>query len=215
MIASEVTMETAAEGLPPVAEEVEHPADLSAILEDRVNVCIWRRAAPKEAIGYAERVLAPRNLDRVVSCKDPGRGAAALLEGLEPRGQDPWVQDLCWLAQLYMDLTGASELGLRLHASGSAMCPGFHVDRVGLRLVCTYHGAATEWLPEPAVDRQAIARRDVQNAWRGGPVRRLTPGVVGLLKGESWPGNEGRGAVHRSPTPAPGERRVLLTIDGW
>jgi len=33
---------------------------------------------------------------------------------------------------------------------------------------------------------------------------------VGLFKGDVWPGNEGGGAVHRSPAAAP---RLLLTID--
>jgi SAM-dependent methyltransferase len=95
------------------------------------------------------------------------------------------------------------------------MCPGFHVDRVGIRLVCAYVGPGTEWLPEPQVDRVALGRREPGGVLRLGAPARLAIGAVGLLKGEAWPGNEGRGAVHRSPPVAAGERRVLLTIEGW
>jgi hypothetical protein len=35
-----------------------------------------------------------------------------------------------------------------------------------------------------------------------------------LLKGDAWPGNEGRGAVHRSPAVRGNDaKRVLLAID--
>ncbi|MNV95110.1 hypothetical protein D3C71_1899700 [compost metagenome] len=38
-------------------------------------------------------------------------------------------------------------------------------------------------------------------------------GEVAVLKGEKWQGNEGLGLIHRSPQPAPGERRLILTLD--
>ena len=44
-------------------------------------------------------------------------------------------------------------------------------------------------------------------------IQRLEVGDVGLFKGEKWIGNEGAGIVHRSPAPAPGTRRLLLTLD--
>jgi len=44
-------------------------------------------------------------------------------------------------------------------------------------------------------------------------IQQLKRGDVALLKGEKWLGNEGFGLIHRSPHPAPGERRLLLTLD--
>lgn len=41
----------------------------------------------------------------------------------------------------------------------------------------------------------------------------MQPGHVALVKGERWLGNEGRGLIHRSPSLAPGQRRLLLTLD--
>ena len=41
----------------------------------------------------------------------------------------------------------------------------------------------------------------------------LQAGDVALAKGERWLGNQGRGLVHRSPTPENGQSRLLLTLD--
>lgn len=48
----------------------------------------------------------------------------------------------------------------------------------------------------------------------GAAVRRMKPGDVGLLKGKGFPGNEARGAVHRSPPGTSKDTpRLLLTLD--
>ena len=44
-------------------------------------------------------------------------------------------------------------------------------------------------------------------------IQQINAGEVALLKGEKWQGNEGAGLIHRSPALAPGERRLILTLD--
>lgn len=100
------------------------------------------------------------------------------------------------------------------------MCPRFHVDRLGCRLITTHSSFATEWLPHPCVDR---ARPGVVGAGLADQesgvyasehdIRRRETGDVALLKGEGWDGNEGRGNVHRSPAVPDGEKRLMLTLD--
>jgi hypothetical protein len=102
------------------------------------------------------------------------------------------------------------------------MCGRFHADRVGLRLICSYAGPGTEWLDEPDIDRSKLGPGlgglpdEVTGLLLpGARVRRLERFAVGLLKGEHWPGNEGRGVVHRSPQIKGTElRRVLFRIEG-
>jgi hypothetical protein len=110
------------------------------------------------------------------------------------------------------------------------MCPRFHVDKVPCRLVTTYHGIATEWLPHHCVNRSKLGagnagKSDEQSGLFQHPnnIHQLHQGEVALLKGESWEGNEGAGLVHRSPSmPVTqnsalkntfSERRLLLTLD--
>lgn len=102
-----------------------------------------------------------------------------------------------------------------------AMCPRFHVDHVGIRLLCTYRGPATEWLEDACADRSKLgpAPPDVSDENSGvvlnpAGIHRAAPYAIVLLKGSRWQGNEGRGIIHRSPiVPSNTVPRVLLSLD--
>jgi hypothetical protein len=101
------------------------------------------------------------------------------------------------------------------------MCPRFHVDWVAARMICSYGGSGTEWLPENALDRSKLGmgsggQPDVQSGLMTDPaaIKQMPVFAVGLMKGEHGEGNEGRGLAHRSPMPADAQpRRLLLTLD--
>jgi len=122
------------------------------------------------------------------------------------------MSDLKWLISAFACLLGARRIGVRLRVLDKAMCPRFHVDHVPVRLITTYAGIGSQWLEEGAMDRLQLgqANAEPQDA---ASIRQLNSGDVALLKGEKWHGNEGFGLIHRSPQPAPGERRLLLTLD--
>nr|WP_163501299.1 DUF1826 domain-containing protein [Halomonas socia] len=126
------------------------------------------------------------------------------------------IDDIRTVAEAMAYLFDTETIGVRLRTLEGAMCPRFHVDNLAVRLVATYAGPASEWLPESAVNRAGLgaphpgkpeALRDPE------AIQRLGVGDLALLKGDGWIGNEGRGLVHRSPQPAPGERRLLLALD--
>lgn len=73
----------------------------------------------------------------------------SLPEGL---GREACIEDVEAVCRLYADLVELRQIGFRLTYRESAICPKFHVDRVGIRLVCTYHGQGTEWLEDHNVD---------------------------------------------------------------
>ena len=86
------------------------------------------------------------------------------------------------------------------------MCPRFHVDHVPCRLITTYTGVTTQWLPHTSVDRSKLGKgnngkKDEESGLFGQStdIKQLCVGDVALLKGESWYGNSGAGLVHRSP----------------
>ena len=111
-------------------------------------------------------------------------------------------------------------IGLRIATLTNAMCPRFHVDRIPCRLITTYLGTGTDWLPHQSVNHSKLG------AGNGGlsdeesglypsenHIKTLLPGDVALLKGELWEGNEGAGMVHRSPSMNLDEHRLLLSFD--
>ncbi|MDP2881061.1 MAG: DUF1826 domain-containing protein [Azonexus sp.] len=139
-------------------------------------------------------------------------------------GRDALAADIALLAEMLGELLDAASIGLRLEVVGQAMCPRLHVDRVGIRLLCTYRGPGSEWVEDASVDRRFLGaasggRPDEASGLllAGHRIEAIPPFAVALLKGSLWQGNGGRGIVHRSPAVAPSEApRILLAMDaGW
>ncbi|WP_440973679.1 DUF1826 domain-containing protein [Pseudomonas koreensis] len=194
------------------------PKTLTRILEDDVNLAVWQRQLPLHIADFAELLLSLNEPLAESLCielpdedADPDLGAlAAGFRDLE--GYEGFIADLQWLVSAFACLLGARRVGLRLRVLDKAMCPRFHVDHVPVRLITTYGGIGSQWLKEGVMDREQLGQanaepRDMAN------IQQLQSGDVALLKGEKWHGNEGFGLIHRSPQPAAGERRLLLTLD--
>jgi hypothetical protein len=197
------------------------PAGLAAIHRSGVHLALWTRRLPAaladdvariaaEASAFEHRIEvrpvgARQRIDEFLTVALPPGIACRLL-----------ASDVARLVRLFAALSGFSRINLRLERLDHDACRLFHCDRVGLRLLCTYHGPGTEWLPEDAVDRTALGGGCNRAICRDpGRIQRLAPGVVGIFKGEAHPGNAGRGIVHRSPPIArEGLRRLVLCLDG-
>ena len=201
---------------------VDDEAGLADFLAESTTVAVWRRRVP--ALVEVGAKLAATSFASEFAFRRSEPWTASLHADLVANGalseieRSLLVADVARLAELLDDLVEAPEIGLRLRALGHEMCPRFHVDRVPLRLLCTYAGPGTEWLAETDVDR-ALLRAQVTKgacdpAMRGGAeVRRLAPGHVGVFKGEAWPERAGRGAVHRSPSCGGRGRRLFLSLE--
>jgi len=130
------------------------------------------------------------------------------------------AEDVADLVDKFAYLFELEKVGVRMRVLDKAMCPKFHVDRVPCRLVTTYQGVATEWLPHEVTDRTklGLGSQGLEDHLSGlykkdDDIQKLQPGDVGLLKGTNWEGNEAAGLVHRSPTVDPTKKRLLVTMD--
>lgn len=136
-------------------------------------------------------------------------------------GREDFVADIDYLAEIYGDLLGCPSVGLRVEVLARAMCPRFHVDATGIRLLCTYRGSGTEWLDDRYADRSKLGsvsdRIDDEHSGiilNPAGVHRVATYDIALLKGSRWQGNAGRGIIHRSPAVSDESApRVLLALD--
>lgn len=188
---------------------------LSAILRSDVNLAVWQRRLPA---GIAAQCARLGRADRpsfllATTAEDVAEDLAAALPSCWIDG--PLLRDIVRLVRIYTGIVGCPAIRLRLDSLADDGCRFFHVDHVGLRLLCTYQGSGTHWLPDGAVTRSALGRGDNDAVLRDPRrLRTLRAGHVALLKGEEWPGNRGRGLVHRSPPADPsGAPRLLLCLD--
>lgn len=194
------------------------PETLTRILEDQTNLAVWQRQLPVHIADFAQLVLSlneplAESLCLELPDEDAEPDLAGLAAGLRDlQGFEGFVSDLKWLISAFACLLGARRIGVRLRVLDKAMCPRFHVDQVPVRLITTYAGIGSQWLEEGAMDPLQLGQADAEPQGAAS-IRQLNSGDVALLKGEKWHGNEGFGLIHRSPQPAPGERRLLLTLD--
>ncbi len=191
-------------------------ADLAEIYAAHLNVAVFRRGADAAVQSLVRDHLLERDWEQTlrIDTRGPETFAVAPWCAADTRALH---SELVFLVEVYGDLFGANRIGLRLSCGIEPPCPRFHVDRVGVRMVCTYLGRGTEWLDQSSAKRRhlghaAQGQSDELSGLIQGPVRGAKAFDLVLLKGEAWPENEQRGAVHRSP-PSTGQRRLFVTLE--
>lgn len=126
------------------------------------------------------------------------------------------VDDVMALARLMTSLLAVESLRIKLRLLEETMCPRFHCDNVTVRLVTSWRGPGSEWLPEHALDRRGLGAPSPDKpaiVVDSTAIERLGTGDVALIKGSDWHGEGRGGLVHRSPDLAPGQRRLMMSID--
>lgn len=194
-----------------VAVSGAEPGVLLDILRPAVNLAIWHRDLPGTfRIGLRSLVAAAPFT--VVAEDLPDAAVDALAAKLPAATALDLLLDIRHLAELFATLAGTGgPVRIRLEAITGPACHRWHADAIGLRLLCTYRGAGTEWLPMAG---GAQAARGLDPKALPGGRGRIAAGAVALLKGEGFAGNAGFGCIHRSPPAGPGERaRLLLCLD--
>lgn len=193
------------------------PDVLGSIASPTTNIAIWRRPLP-EGLGaalsrWAER--ADTDFERVIRVESYDLGPT--LDGFDDEPLRRFLlADMAFLIARFASVARASRLRISFGAVRDDQCRKFHVDYLRLRLVTTYVGPGTEWLPEDVVRREALgqvydrpdeANRAIVRDAAG--VRRARAGDVLLMKGSLHGGASG--VVHRSPPiEGTGRTRVVL-----
>lgn len=186
------------------------PLILATIYQPERNIVTWQRSLDPALQSTVEALIRDdSNFEIRIVGSLTGISKSLFEHLLHVDDCEHLIADIAVLVDMFAELFELKKVGLRLAVLTKAMCPKFHVDRVPCRLVTTYQGAATQWLPNQDVDRSNGIRATVDESG----TRQETAGDVILLKGESWEGNEGSGAVHRSPPASAESPRLVLTLD--
>ncbi|TQV70583.1 DUF1826 domain-containing protein [Exilibacterium tricleocarpae] len=202
------------------AAQSKEPAVFTDIYREETNIVIWQRELSAVLKGSVSDFVASNRTFQTAMTVTPQGVCSSIGDLFGSVGQSELSEDIAELVDMFCCLFELQRAGLRLTVLDRAMCPRFHVDRVPCRLVTTYQGVATQWLPHQAVDRAKLGVRGEGGADSESglfqsqhDIRKLSNGDVALLKGELWEGNENAGLVHRSPAVSVGESRLLLTLD--
>lgn len=122
--------------------------------------------------------------------------------------------DVKTLLETFKKISETKSFRFGLFVMNSDMCKRFHTDINDLRMLCTYSGQGTFWLPEEAADRNVHHDGGENEAIVVKPklIQQTKTGDVLILKGALYPG--AKAAIHRSPSiEESNEKRLLLRID--
>lgn len=195
------------------------PIVLADVLSEKNSVTVWQRPINSDIQAYFLAVfdelgMGFRSVLNMQTMRDS-------LQDLLPQapGKEQTVEDIYLLSDMLTYLFDCEEVGFRLICLNKAMCPRFHVDNIPIRLVTTYCGPGTEWLPNEFAQHGNLghAAEGLSDQETGlysdeAHVQQMQSFDVGLLKGTTWD-EQHFPAIHRSCALQGEQRRVLLTLD--
>lgn len=200
-----------------------NPFDLLSIFEPQQQVSVIARPVQAQISGYLQQASEQLSTGYRLMLRQTEATPARLDREMrlpDVTGKEALLADICRLVNVYADLMDCPMVGIRLEVLSHAMCPKFHIDRTGIRLLCTYLGPATEWLDEAFCNRDVLTGRHATTeafhralVLHPQGIHQAPAQALVLLKGSLWQGNQHAGAIHRSPEMSATGKRVVLALD--
>lgn len=136
-------------------------------------------------------------------------------ESFRPYGSE-LLKDIICVLSLFEEVTKSRSYRLLLATIKNNMCRRFHTDINDLRLLCTYYGPGTLWLPDEAVNRDALETCGDNECiiTDHSLIQQVATGDIAIIKGAIYPMRGTKALVHRSPSIEESKQnRILLRID--
>lgn len=128
-----------------------------------------------------------------------------------PLQQDPfykfWLEDMAQICAVFCDVEQSNLI--RIWIGSKRGCRRYHVDNVPRRLLVTYDGRGTEWLPDTAADRDAFANGEPnENIVKDHAARQfMGEWDISIFRGGT------SGLLHRTPDDALNGSSILMRLD--
>ena len=195
--------------------------ELSEIYKEEINILVWQRIINDKLLKAGEYILSRHPELAISEVVKPEEIEKILIEEIDSSHEVACIsKDISKIVKIFCTLFNVNSVWLRLDAIDKPMCPRFHADYLKCRLVSTYIGPATQWIPHDLVNHSKLGsgnegKSDKESGLflKDADIKQLNIGDIGLLKGEAWEGNQGGGMVHRSPHSEDSKQRLYMTID--
>lgn len=207
----------------PNAMAVDAAEGLDLIQRGDLNLIVWERTSAPDVRHLVASAPHARDENtsqpgRLVFAHDILRGCSlhiCQILGSEAADVMALAIDVAVLTEGLFQATGASAARLSLERLDHDGCRFFHAYMVAFRMLCSYAGKGTQWLPESAVTRDATGRATNARAdHSAADILTLATGSVALIKGDAGHGGSRFGLLHRSPpTTRRDDPRLLLRLD--
>jgi hypothetical protein len=118
-----------------------------------------------------------------------------------------WIQDMANICHIFCDIQKSEHISFWLGTKRG--CKRYHLDYVPMRLLVTYAGAGTQWIPHEASDWNAYANggtndvicKDINK------IETIKPWDVAIFRGRE------KGVLHRTPDDAMNNPSIFMRLD--
>lgn len=123
-----------------------------------------------------------------------------------------WIEDMAKVSSIFCDILSTNSIAFSLETSRS--CKRYHIDNVPMRLLITYYGKGTEWVPRHACNYSAYYKGEknekiINNMQE---VRYIKDWNIAIFKGQKFNGKE-KGILHRTPDDALNSTSLQMRLD--
>jgi len=120
---------------------------------------------------------------------------------------ETWIKDMAYLCRLFCVMEKSNHISFSI--SSHRGCRRYHIDNVPLRLLVTYAGQGTEWLPDEFADKKAYKN--------GEPNENIVKDISAKQFIGEWDIAVFRGGpeglLHRTPDSALNNNSILMRLD--
>ena len=204
------------------------PDVFKEIHEPGVALTLWERTPAPSTAAFLARLVetgAPLALDFKLESGDSCKVHETVRTHFGGHIAEPEINllldDVDRLVTLFRAASESEVVRVRFHRVVDAACALFHADTLSLRLLCTYHGAGTEWVANADADRAQLGSRGrtIRKANRAivpdpNAIQAMQPWHVAIFKGRKYSGGEHVALIHRSaPQCCEDHARIRLVLD--
>ena len=120
---------------------------------------------------------------------------------------ETWINDIAHLCKIFSDIQNTNSISMWLGSKRG--CKRYHIDNVPQRLLVTYSGEGTEWLPDDAADKIAYLNGEPNEKILKNSKKKqfVNEWDIAIFKGGS------EGLLHRTPDSALNKNSILLRLD--
>lgn len=118
-----------------------------------------------------------------------------------------WISDMAQVCEVFCKTLNTHEVGFCLATNRG--CRRYHIDNVPMRLLVTYAGKGTEWIPHEAVDYKNLVKGSENKKILKDASKRKFMNIWDVAIFNGGP----RGLLHRTPDIALNEPSVLMRLD--
>ena len=193
--------------------------ELSAFANDLSTMRIVERDTPKGSdLFFKELLTEPFNVSKEIYQSNRLEDIESMLNRIIPSKLKNnnffyfWLKDMANITSVFSQIIKEKSICLALETSRG--CKRYHIDNVPMRLLVTYYGRGTEWLPSDAADYDAYysGKNNKKILINSAKKKFLKKWDIAIFKGQKYESNK-RGILHRTPDSALNKISLLMRLD--